>query len=174
MALPQVPQRTTPGFTFSMIERTLYDCLGERKFGKAEIEKVLEFFDTSPPECVFCGSKDVTRWDHLIPVMKGGETVLGNIVPSCSRCDDSKRDLSFEEWMTSDTRYSPTSQETTDLDRRIERIKEYMRHFGYQPRRLKERLNEIELERLKAIRSRLLEIRNDVESLIEHFRARTR
>ena len=42
--------------------------------------KVLDFFDPTPHECIFCGNLDVKRWDHLVPISKGGDTVLGNMV----------------------------------------------------------------------------------------------
>lgn len=174
MAHPKVPQRTTPGFAFSMIDRSLQDCLARRQFGNAEIEKVLDFFNTHPPECVFCGSKDVKRWDHLVPISKGGETVLGNMVPACARCDDSKRDLHFDEWLTSDTKYSPKSQGIKDIDQKSELIKKYMQHFAYKPTSLEERLDKSELERLNKIRSRLQEIRNEIELLIEGHKKRTK
>ena len=173
MKFPKVPQRTTPGFAFSIVERALQECLAARRFGPEEIAKVLAFFGADPPECVYCGSHEVRRWDHLVPVNKGGETVLGNMVPACAHCDDSKRDLPFEEWMTSDAAGSPKSRGVEDIDKRVERIKAYVQHFGYTPRSLEERLNEHELERLTTIRSRLQELREDIEELIEDYRTRT-
>jgi len=173
MKLPRVPQRTTPGFAFSTVERALQECLAARQFGKEEIAKVLEFFGDDPPECVYCGSHEVRRWDHLVPVNKGGETVLGNMVLACARCDDSKRDLPFEEWMRSDAAGSPKSRGVKDIDQRVESIKAYVHRFGYTPQSLEERLDEHELERLTTIRSRLQELRKDIDALIEDYRTRT-
>lgn len=172
MKLPKVPQRTTPGFAFSMVDRALQECLATRQFRQVEIEQVLEFFGSNPPECVFCGSKDVRRWDHLIPIKSGGETVLGNMVPTCAQCDDSKRDLYFEDWITSDAPKSPKSRGVKDIDQRIEHIKAYMQHYGYSPRNLEDRLNEDEKNRLKLVRSKLIEVREDIETLVNDYRAR--
>ena len=172
MKFPRVPQRMTPGVAFSMVDRALRDCLAKRQFGKAEIEQVLEFFNKDIPECVFCGNKDVKRWDHLIPIRNGGETVLGNMVLACTSCDDSKRDLFFEEWMASDFKKSPKSKGIKDTSQRIKRIKAYMRNFSYTPQRLEERLNKQELRRLNENRSRLKKLRKDVDALIEDYRAR--
>ncbi len=172
MTLPRVPQRTTPGFAFSMVNRAMYDCLGERIFGKQEIKQVLDFFDKDPPECVFCGSKDVKRWDHLVPIKEGGETVLGNMVPACASCDDSKQAKPFEEWMISDFDNSPKKKGIRDINQRIKRIKAYMRSYGYTPQSLEERLNKQEYRRWKEICSRLAEIRNDVDILINDYKAR--
>ena len=173
MNLPRVPQRTTPGFAFSMVERALNDCLGRRQFGKPEQAEVLAlFFGTGEPECVYCGSPEIWRWDHVVPVMQGGEAVLGNMVPSCPRCDDSKRDLPFEEWMVSDARWSPATRQVPDVQQRAERISEYVQHFGYAPRTLEQRLDEAEWSRVAQIRYTLQLARQEMDSLIADYRAR--
>lgn len=172
MTLPRVPQRTTPGFAFSIVNRVLQDCLGRRQFGQKEIKEVLEFFRAGQPECVFCESKEVKRWDHLIPIVRGGETVLGNMVPACASCDDSKRDLPFEEWMISDIGGSPKSRGIKDIGQRVKRIKAYMQHFDYAPRSLEEHLSKNELKRLKTIHSKIQELREDIEALIDDHQSR--
>ena len=156
-----------------MVERALSECLAYRQFGQKEIAEVLAFFGTDPPECVFCGSPEVKRWDHLVPINKGGETVLGNMVPACARCDDSKRDLPFEEWMTSNSEGSPKSRGIKDVDQRVEHINAYVQRYSYTPRSLEQRLDEYESERLATIRSGLQELRKEIDMLIEHYRTRT-
>jgi len=81
-ALPPIPQRTTPGFSFSVVERSLRECIAERKSGKPEMEPVALRFDDS---CAYCGTETIQRWDHVFPVSRGGDTVLGNVVCSCMR-----------------------------------------------------------------------------------------
>ena len=174
MKLPKVPQRTTTSFSFAMIERTLKECFADRQFSpEEEVTKVLEFFfGAGQPECVFCG-REVKRWDHLLPISKGGDTVLGNMVPACAQCDDSKQGKPFEDWMISNAKYSPKSRGVKDIAKRIERIKAYIQHFGYVPRSLEDRLNEQEFDRLKIIRSKLRNIRQDIEILVKDYGART-
>ncbi len=140
MRLPTIPKRMTPAFGFSILTRAVREGLSARHFGKSAVEAVINFFEPRPPECVFCGSADVRRWDHLIPVGLGGDTVLGNMVLACSRCDDSKGRRPFDEWMRSDAPFSPASGGVPDLERRIARLKAYMVHFGYSPRQPEERL----------------------------------
>ena len=173
MKLPRAPQRTTPGFAFPTVTRSLRACLGTRQFGQKEMAEVLDFFGTPEPQCVFCGSSEVKRWDHLVPVNRGGETVLGNMVPACARCDDSKGDKPFEEWMISDAKQSPRSRGVGDIEDRIDLIRVYVHHYGYRVRTLDERLNEEERERLVGIQSDLQALRDEVDSLIEDYRART-
>ena len=66
-----------------------------------------------------------------------------------------------------------TNRDPKLLKRRIELVKEYMRHFDYQPSSLESRLDSSELESLQKIRHNLSEIRSNIESLIESYRART-
>jgi len=156
-----------------MIRRALSDCLAARQFGKKEIADILTFFGSDPPECVYCGSQDVKRWDHLVPINKGGETLPGNMVPACAGCDDSKRAEPFEKWMLSNAERSPLSPGSADVAERIEHIKAYVRHFDYTARTLEERLNKPERERLMDIHSRLKELQKDIDALISDYRART-
>ena len=171
--VPRVPGRTTPGFVFSLAERVLQDCLGPRAFGKAEIAEVTAFFGADPLECVYCGSQDVSRWDHLVPVSKGGETVLGNMVPACARCDDSRQHKGYAEWMRSDAKWSPASRGVPDIEGRLARLRSYVDAFGYSPRTLEERLDERERAALASIRVRLQEIRQEIDALIAQYRERT-
>lgn len=130
MKLPPPPQRTTTGFVFPTVERALADSLGRRAFGRREIAQVLAFFGDSPARCVFCGSPDVRRWDHLVPVMAGGETVPGNMVPACQACDDSKGGTPYADWMRSSAPKSPTTRGIPDVEARIALLDAYVRHFG--------------------------------------------
>ena len=146
MPIPRVPQRTTSGFAFSIVQRAMFESLSRRQFGSTEVLEVLEFFGADPPECVFCGDANVTRWDHLQSVYAGGDTVIGNMVPACSRCDDSKRHLPYLEWARSDARHSPKSRQIPDLEQRLEQIGAYIAKYGYAPLPATSRLSASELE----------------------------
>jgi hypothetical protein len=173
MKLPQVPQRTTTGFAFSEISRAIQEGFARRQFGQAEIEQVLRFFGHAPPECVYCGSPEVRRWDHVVSIREGGETVLGNIVPACARCDDSKQHSPFAKWMQSDAPLSPKSRGVENIAERIARIRAYAQEFGYSPTDMERRLTPEEAERLEGIRAALARARDDLEALIADYRART-
>ncbi len=50
--------------------------------------------------CHYCGKqfppKELTM-DHLVPVIRGGKSTKGNLVPSCKKCNaDKKYSLPFE------------------------------------------------------------------------------
>ena len=172
MKLPKVPQCTTTSFAFSGIERAIREGFARRKFGQAEIEQVVETFGHDPPHCVYCGSSEVRRWDHVVPVREGGETVLGNIVPACARCDDSKQHRPFAEWMQGDAPLSPKNRGVKDIVERIARIRTYAEEFEYTPSPIEDRFEGGEKERLEAIRATLAKARADLDALIADYRSR--
>lgn len=169
MTLPGIPQRTTPGFAFSIVERSLRDCIAERRFGQAEAAIAADFFDN---QCAFCGSP-IGRWDHLIPVSAGGDTVLGNMVPACSRCDDSKQGHHFEDWAVGSSPGSPRTRDVADLQLRLDRVREYVAAYGYQPRPPEERLTREEMQHYQLIRSDLKRARADFDEFLQMYRERT-
>lgn len=169
MTIPRVPQRTTPGFSFSGVERALLDCIADRRFSSDEIQEVLAFFGPGEPTCVFCGGP-VERWDHLVPVSEGGDTVIGNMVPACAKCDDSKRHILFADWMKCGVPGSPTSRGVGDVDTRLARIGEYVAKYDYQPLKPAERLNPEQRRQFEELRSRLMCLKNDCNAFIKEYR----
>ncbi len=51
--------------------------------------------------CYYCGKKfkpsDLTM-DHLVPVIRGGKSSPGNLVPACKECNNKKKYLLPMEW----------------------------------------------------------------------------
>lgn len=50
--------------------------------------------------CAYCGA-EATSLDHIIPKNKGGTNSVSNLVPSCSRCNNSKANLDLVQWYLS-------------------------------------------------------------------------
>jgi len=48
--------------------------------------------------CAYCGADGDLQVEHVIPISKGGEHHLGNIVPACQRCNFSKHTAPVERW----------------------------------------------------------------------------
>lgn len=167
--IPKSPQRITTGFSFSNVERSLQEGLGERQFGKKEQLMVIRFFGENPLRCVYCGSTEVKRWDHLVSVSQGGETLVGNMVPACSPCDDSKQHQAFDEWMRSDKARSPKTLGVKDLSERIKILNAYVKHYGYVATKLEDRLVNGELTELRRIRTTLGKVRKEIEALIKDY-----
>lgn len=58
-------------------------------FTVSEWLNLLEYYGNS---CLACGSKDRIEPDHVVPLSKGGQNLIGNIQPLCRSCNASKRD----------------------------------------------------------------------------------
>lgn len=77
------------------LKRSILESSLEENFTDQDYQDALEFFDG----CAFCGSKDTTRNDHLVPVVELGDFVRNNVVPACQECDDSKGQKKYRDWM---------------------------------------------------------------------------
>lgn len=51
--------------------------------------------------CHYCGAKvpsaDITM-DHVVPLIRGGKSTKGNIVPACKKCNSEKKHMLPIEW----------------------------------------------------------------------------
>src|SRR4030042_3084667 len=56
---------------------------------------ILQKFDNS---CAYCGNQDNITMDHFVPLVLGGKTELGNIVPACIHCNSSKQHKQPNDW----------------------------------------------------------------------------
>lgn len=48
--------------------------------------------------CAYCGLKRRLTVDHVIPLIRGGEHRIGNVLPACRSCNSSKKDKLLAEW----------------------------------------------------------------------------
>jgi 5-methylcytosine-specific restriction endonuclease McrA len=51
--------------------------------------------------CYFCGGKILPKnltMEHLIPLIRGGKSSKGNVVPACKECNTKKKYLLPIEW----------------------------------------------------------------------------
>lgn len=67
-----------------------------KDFTFADWHKVVAEFDS---RCAYCMRKmrRLTR-DHVVPLFKGGNHTISNIVPACRSCNSSKGTNTLEEW----------------------------------------------------------------------------
>jgi hypothetical protein len=96
-----------------------------------EIDKVLNIFNLTKDkvECVYCGDKS-TEWDHLLPLIKnkrftGFITEIQNLVPACGKCNQSKGNRNWFDWIYSSAKQSPHSRRILDIDERAKRIRDF-------------------------------------------------
>ena len=96
-----------------------------------QVKKALLILEMTPEDfnCSYCGAK-VTEWDHLRPLVKnkkptGYISEIYNLVPSCGKCNQSKGNKDWHQWMLSDATLSPKSKGIPGLEIRIARLKAY-------------------------------------------------
>jgi 5-methylcytosine-specific restriction endonuclease McrA len=46
--------------------------------------------------CLCCGWRDNLTLDHVVPISKGGDTVMSNLQILCYRCNKAKGDLTID------------------------------------------------------------------------------
>jgi hypothetical protein len=156
-------RRMYPATAFKNLERALQEGLGRREFGSTDMRQVKEFFGNS---CAYCGSSEWDRWDHLVPAIRGGESVLGNMVTACQPCDHSKGSRAFDLWMAARAIAKPEASWAIETPARVERLREYQRQFGYVATKAESRLSPEQLAQFEALIQRAKELQRDVEAFI--------
>jgi 5-methylcytosine-specific restriction endonuclease McrA len=48
--------------------------------------------------CFYCGSFESIQLDHVVPVSRGGNHSIGNLVPACASCNNQKNKWFITEW----------------------------------------------------------------------------
>ena len=76
--------------------------------------------------CAYCGDT-ATEWDHLRPLVvaqkpTGYISEIHNLVPACGKCNQSKGNKNWREWMLSSARLAPATRGIVDIDDRIARL----------------------------------------------------
>ena len=96
-----------------------------------ELIKCLEILELDKDDlrCVYCNEKS-SEWDHLRPIVEnkkpsGYISNIYNLVPSCGKCNQSKGNKNWLNWIESDAPHSPKNKNVKDLDKRIDRLKKY-------------------------------------------------
>jgi 5-methylcytosine-specific restriction endonuclease McrA len=79
-------------------------------------EKINKSFNNC---CAYCGKSGKMTVEHFIPISKGGEFTINNILPVCLSCNSSKKDRDFKKWYKLQEFYS------------LEREKNIYRYLGY-------------------------------------------
>ncbi len=79
--------------------------------------------------CAYCGDRR-TEWDHFRAIVKdrkptGYITEIANLVPSCGKCNQSKGNKPWRQWIDSTARHAPANRKIADLSFRIERLEAY-------------------------------------------------
>jgi len=96
-----------------------------------EIDEALSILGMEPADvrCAFCGDK-ATEWDHLRPLVlkhrpTGFISEIANLVPACGKCNQSKGNKPWRDWMLGKAALSPTGRAVAGTPERIIRLEAY-------------------------------------------------
>ena len=96
----------------------------------AEIRAALDVLGMSDVvTCAYCGDTS-TEWDHLRPLVvakrpTGFISEIQNLVPACGKCNQSKGNKHWKDWMLSAARLSPASRGIVGLAERVSRLEAF-------------------------------------------------
>jgi hypothetical protein len=98
-----------------------------------EIEEALHILGMEPHDvrCAYCGDK-ASEWDHLRPLVldrrpTGYVSEIANLVPSCGKCNQSKGNKPWRDWVVGSARLSPTGRGIEGVSARVARLEEFER-----------------------------------------------
>ena len=98
-----------------------------------QIERALKILEIRADDmtCAYCGDRS-TEWDHLNPLVSkkqptGFISEIANLVPACGKCNQSKGNKPWRDWMVSTAILSPKTRGVSDIDRRLALLAEYER-----------------------------------------------
>ncbi len=103
----------------NLLIRNILSNLGDETFSEDDWKETKEFFDN---RCAYCGSGEKLIIEHAIPINKTmlGEHKLGNLVPSCNSCNNTKAAKNYDDFLGD------------EIDK-IQKIEEYMQLKEYKP-----------------------------------------
>lgn len=98
-----------------------------------EIAEALCILGMQPSDvrCAYCGDR-ATEWDHLRPLVvkrrpTGFISEIANLVPSCGKCNQSKGNSAWRDWMLGKAKLSPTGRGLLNIADRVSRLEAYER-----------------------------------------------
>jgi len=107
------------GNSSNALVRNILSNLGHESFNQDDWQETINYFDN---KCAYCNEQTKLVMEHAVPINKKylGEHRLGNIIPSCKKCNDNKHNKNFIEFLNDDIN-------------KIEKIQKYMDDKNYVP-----------------------------------------
>jgi hypothetical protein len=97
----------------------------------AEVEEAMAILGMARGNCrcAYCGDPR-TEWDHFRAIVvqrkpSGYITEIANLVPACGKCNQSKGNKKWKDWMVSAAKRSPQTRGVAGLDQKIKRLEAY-------------------------------------------------
>lgn len=97
----------------------------------AQIDEALRVLGMDEVVCAYCGG-EATEWDHFRPLVVNKEPTgyiseIHNLVPACGKCNQSKGNREWREWLYSSARLSPRTRGVAGLEARAARLADFER-----------------------------------------------
>jgi hypothetical protein len=96
-----------------------------------QVKEALSILEMTPETiaCSYCGAS-ASEWDHLRPLVlnkkpTGYISEIHNLVPACGKCNQSKGNKPWRQWMFSDATLSPKTKGVSDIEERAKRLDAY-------------------------------------------------
>ena len=96
-----------------------------------DVEDALRILGMTPDlvYCAYCGDR-ASEWDHLRPLVMnrrptGFISEIANLVPACGKCNQSKGNRAWRQWISSSARLSPSGRGVPDIATRANRLEAY-------------------------------------------------
>ena len=159
--LHKLPIKISAGLGLSLLDRAVKESFAAR-CSKTDLELIRDyFFGFGQLQCVYCGNDNPTRWDHLHAVSRGGDTVPGNLVPACQRCDDSKQDKDVDEWVMGKSKHRPSADRLPQIQ---SAIAAYQAHFSHLPAAFESKLSPEQLAKYERFCKEIDGVRTHLQS----------
>ena len=127
----RMPKMNITGRTSSVTNAFVSGIIPSIYPTEKEVVKCLEILKLNETDlrCAYCGNI-ATEWDHLRPIVSkkkptGYVSDIYNLVPSCGKCNQSKGNRHWKEWINSSAPRSPKSRNISDLDNKIKCLEMY-------------------------------------------------
>lgn len=113
----------------NLLVRNILSNLGNESFSEDDWKQTKLYFSN---KCAYCNEETDLLIEHAIPINKErlGEHRLGNIIPSCSKCNSLKANKDYKEYLLENTEA-------------IKKIEEYMESRNYIPLENNEQMKKI-------------------------------
>lgn len=143
-----------------------------------EIAQALQILGMDPNDvrCAYCGDRS-SEWDHLRPLVikrrpTGYISEIGNLVPSCGKCNQSKGNQNWLTWMQGSAKLSPKSRGKPCIEDRIARLKNYEKSQMIHPINFEAMVGAEEWEEYWATYDRLVEALRASQQLADQLKAK--
>jgi 5-methylcytosine-specific restriction endonuclease McrA len=135
----------------NLLIRNILSNLGSEAFNEDDWKKTIAYFNN---KCAYCGSDDKLVMDHAIPINKEklGEHRIGNLIPSCEKCNSAKADKDYKEFLKNNIEA-------------LEKIETYMFSKNYIPLENNEQLKNVlnmAHQEVADVAKRYIELINDL------------